>query len=75
MSRGGGAARWSTAPAVLRVTLWMLLTDLPPASSLLLLATADVPLEELDSDVSPPNPLLKRRQPLPAQLGGAAGPP
>ncbi len=42
--------RWSTAPDALRVTLWMLLTDLPPAASLLLLATADVPLDELPAD-------------------------
>lgn len=41
---------WETAPASLRATLTMLLSDLPPDLPLLLLATADVPLAELDSD-------------------------
>ena len=41
---------WETAPASLRATLTMLLSDLPPHLPLLLLATADVPLAELDSD-------------------------
>ena len=39
----------------------MLLTDLPPTSSLLLLATADVPLAELDPDVRLPGGLLLYR--------------
>ena len=41
---------WETAPASLRATLSMLLSDLPQDLPLLLLATADVPLAELDSD-------------------------
>lgn len=41
---------WETAPASLRATLTMLLSDLPPDLPLLLLATADVALAELDSD-------------------------
>jgi hypothetical protein len=44
--------RWTTAPPSLRVTLWMLLADLPPTAPLLLLATADVPLSELDPDAA-----------------------
>lgn len=36
---------WASAPASLRATLWMLLADLPPDLPLLLLATADTPLE------------------------------
>ena len=39
---------WDTAPASLRATLWMLLADLPPELPLLLFATADAPLAELD---------------------------
>ena len=45
-------ARWTTAPPSLRVTLWMLLADLPPMAPLMLLATADVPLSELDPDAA-----------------------
>ena len=45
-------ARWTTAPPSLRVTLWMLLADLPPTAPLMLLATADVPLSELDPDAA-----------------------
>lgn len=41
---------WETAPASLRATLTMLLSDLPSELPLLLLATADVPLAELDAD-------------------------
>ena len=41
---------WETAPASLRAILTMLLADLPPDLPLLLLATADVPAEELDAD-------------------------
>lgn len=41
---------WETAPASLRATLTMLLSDLPPELPLLLLATADVPLTDLDAD-------------------------
>jgi len=41
---------WETAPASLRATLTMLLSDLPPELPLLLLATADVPLADLDAD-------------------------
>ncbi|KAA6420881.1 MAG: ATPase family AAA domain-containing protein [Trebouxia sp. A1-2] len=41
---------WDTAPASLRATLTMLLSDLPPELPLLLLATADVPLADLDAD-------------------------
>ena len=41
---------WETAPASLRATLSMLLSDLPSALPLLLLATADVPLSDLDED-------------------------
>ncbi len=43
---------WDTAPASLRATLWMLLADMPPDLPLLLFATADAPLSELDQ-VSP----------------------
>lgn len=39
---------WDTAPASLRATLWMLLADMPPDLPLLLFATADGPLSELD---------------------------
>lgn len=45
-------SRWATAPPSLRVTLWMLLADLPPTAPLLLLATADVPLSELDPEAA-----------------------
>lgn len=41
---------WETAPASLRATLTMLLADLPPDLPLLLLATADCPMDELDAD-------------------------
>ncbi|KAL0036308.1 hypothetical protein WJX77_001773 [Trebouxia sp. C0004] len=41
---------WDTAPASLRATLTMLLSDLPSELPLLLLATADVPLTDLDAD-------------------------
>ncbi|KAL0052590.1 hypothetical protein WJX82_004414 [Trebouxia sp. C0006] len=41
---------WETAPASLRATLTMLLSDLPPELPLLLLATADVSLADLDAD-------------------------
>lgn len=44
--------RWATAPPSLRVTLWMLLADLPPTAPLLLLATADVPLADLDPEAA-----------------------
>ena len=40
---------WDTAPSSLRATLWALLADLPSDLPLLLLATADVAAEELDS--------------------------
>ncbi len=40
---------WETAQPSLRATLWMLLADLPPNLPLLLLASADVPLNELDA--------------------------
>ena len=43
---------WDTAPASLRATLWMLLADLPADLPLLLFATADAPLSELDNDAS-----------------------
>lgn len=39
---------WDTAPASLRATLWMLLADLPPDLPLLLFATADAPISDLD---------------------------
>ncbi|CAL8469143.1 g8684 [Coccomyxa elongata] len=41
---------WDTAPASLRATLWMLLADMPPDLPLLLFATADAPLSELDQE-------------------------
>lgn len=41
---------WETAPASLRATLWMLLADLPPDLPLLLFATADAPLADLDPE-------------------------
>ncbi|GAB4822033.1 hypothetical protein N2152v2_009079 [Parachlorella kessleri] len=44
------AVWWDTAPSSLRATLWVLLADLPPDLPLLLLATADVPAEELDPE-------------------------
>lgn len=39
---------WETAPASLRATLWTLLADLPSDLPLLLLATADCSVENLD---------------------------
>jgi len=39
---------WDTAPPSLRATLWMLLADLPGDLPLLLLASADVPFDQLD---------------------------
>ena len=44
---------WETAQPSLRATLWMLLADLPPDLPLLLLASADVPLDELDAVRTP----------------------
>lgn len=44
---------WDTAPASLRATLWMLLADLPPDLPLLLFATADAPISDLDQVTSP----------------------
>lgn len=41
---------WDTAPASLRATLWMLLADLPPDLPLLLFATADQLLAEIDPE-------------------------
>ncbi|KAK9811900.1 hypothetical protein WJX72_012131 [[Myrmecia] bisecta] len=41
---------WDTAPASLRATLWMLLADLPPDLPLLLFATADTPLADLNPE-------------------------
>ena len=41
---------WETAPASLRATLTRLLADLPPDLPLLLLATADCPMDELDAE-------------------------
>jgi len=43
---------WDTAPASLRATLWTLLADLPPDLPLLLLATADCNVEDLDPGAS-----------------------
>jgi SpoVK/Ycf46/Vps4 family AAA+-type ATPase len=43
---------WDTAPASLRATLWTLLADLPPDLPLLLLATADCSVEDLDPGAS-----------------------
>ena len=39
---------WDTAPPSLRATLWMLLADLPGDLPLLLMASADVPFDQLD---------------------------
>ncbi len=39
---------WDTAPPSLRAALWMLLADLPGDLPLLLMASADVPLDQLD---------------------------
>jgi len=39
---------WDTAPPSLRATLWMLLADLPGDRPLLLMASADVPFDQLD---------------------------
>ena len=44
---------WDTAPPSLRATLCMLLADLPPDLPLLLVASADVPWDQLD-EVLPP---------------------
>lgn len=44
---------WDTAPASLRATLWMLLADLPPDLPILLFATADAPISDLDQVNSP----------------------
>eukprot|EP00798_Chlamydomonas_sp_ICE-L_P030291 gene30291-35279_t len=42
---------WTTAPSSLRATLWMLLQEVPPDLPLLLLATADAPLEDLEPEI------------------------
>lgn len=41
---------WEMAPLSLRTTLWVLLQDLPPSLPLLLLATADVALDDIDQE-------------------------
>lgn len=41
---------WETAPSSLRATLWMLLADLPPELPLLLLSSADAPVQEIPED-------------------------
>lgn len=41
---------WENAAPTLRSLLWVLLQDLPPSLPVLLLATADAPLHEIDGD-------------------------
>lgn len=58
---------WDTAPASLRATLWMLLADMPPDLPLLLFATADAPLSELDQVGTSRSLAFSRFPPSPAE--------
>ena len=41
---------WESAPHTLRVTLWMLLEDIPPDLPLFLIGVADVPIDAIDHE-------------------------